>query len=243
MGKAVCSQTPSSSAIPCSRTSLVTVFLGLLDLQGGEFKERLKKKVKELRKMQREVIKLCILSLSCTKEEQKDSQAYKTKKKPKKQPKPNKNQTNRKRAETVAHWNPWLGKNLVDQKDELPGHSWCGERTVLEEKLAGRSPGEHPRGTLCNMELQSSGWILSQGTKTVVIKYSSTLLYWWIYYYAIFYSLILLLFLRLHLGKSRYFYLFFIHLCLRVAAVESTTLISPSDCSHAAVTFVCLSLS
>lgn len=81
MGKAVCSQTPSSSAIPCSRTSLVTVFLGLLDLQGGEFKERLKKKVKELRKMQREVIKLCILSLSCTKEEQKDSQAYKTKKK------------------------------------------------------------------------------------------------------------------------------------------------------------------
>lgn len=46
---------------------------------------------------------------------------------------------------------------------------------MLEEKVAGRSPGEHPRGTLCNMELQSSGWILSQGTKTVVIKYSSTL--------------------------------------------------------------------
>lgn len=84
--------------------------------------------------------------------------------------------TKQKKSRDCGSLESMTGGNLVDQKDELPGHSWCGERTVLEEKLAGRSPGEHPRGTLCNMELQSSGWILSQGTKTVVIKYSSTLL-------------------------------------------------------------------
>lgn len=70
--------------------------------------------------MWRKVIKLCILSLSCTmEEEQKDNQAYQPKKKKK----------------TEREQRLWLVEihdqgNLVDQKDELPGQSWHGERLV-----------------------------------------------------------------------------------------------------------------
>lgn len=142
MGKAVCSQTPSSSAIPCSRTSLVTVFLGLLDLQGGEFKERLKKKVKELRKMQREVIKLCILSLSCTKEEQKDSQAYKTKKK--KQPTKTKQKPNKQKKSRDCG----SLESMTGEKSRWPERWAARTQLVWRENSVGRKTGRQvSRGT------------------------------------------------------------------------------------------------
>lgn len=133
-------------------------------------KERLKNKVMELIKTKWEVIKFCILSLSCfKKEKQKDRQDYK----------PKQTNKNKQQPQKTPHRSHDWG-NLVDQKNELPGHSWHGERAALEEEVAGESPGECQWGTLCNMELQSSkmdclSYLKGQKQRSQNIPQ----LYWW----------------------------------------------------------------